>query len=290
MQNDFYMLFEDKFRGSKEEIKKRLSVYLPCVNYLKEIDSNAFALDLGCGRGEWLELLIENNWKVLGIDFNDEMIKECSKKNIPAMCGDAIKYLEKKEEASVSLISGFHLAEHLEFDNLLCLIRNAYRVLRPGGILILETPNPENILVSTYTFYLDPSHNNPIPPVLLQFITENSGFIKNEIVRLNSIELKDEGDLLSRQLMNYNGANRDYSIIAQKGFDDMRYDKCLELINKKPPALDLLLEKVGIKDLKFRNMDAQIQGMNAQIQGMNAQIEKKNNWSIKKFLNLLRNK
>ena len=273
MEDDFYIKFEEKFRGSRSFIKERLGVYLPCINILKDINSDVLALDLGCGRGEWLELLIENNWHVLGIDINKEMVNECKQRNIPAICENVVDYLVNQGDSSISLITGFHIVEHLSFDDLLCLVKNAHRVLKPGGILILETPNPENILVSTCNFYLDPSHKNPIPPGLLQFLTENAGFVRSEVFRLNGAEYNENENFLSRLLLWYYYANLDYSIIAQKEYTDTKYKKCLDLINIKPQAFDLLIEKIDNKSIEFENMKKQLQDMRGQQENMKKQLQ-----------------
>jgi len=111
-------------------------------------------------------------------------------------------------------VSGFHIAEHLPFQVLKKVVREAKRVLVPGGLLILETPNPENISVGTSSFYLDPTHERPIPPELLSFLPEFYGFKRHKVLRLQeSAQLHYE---MNPRLMHVlAGASPDYAVVAQ---------------------------------------------------------------------------
>jgi O-antigen chain-terminating methyltransferase len=184
---EFYRAFEDRFRGSRELIRSRLAIYTPFLDLVQKRAGDDVALDLGCGRGEWLELLRDRNFDATGVDLDESMLAACRERNLSVIKGDAIEYLKKIPDSSLTLISGFHVAEHLPFEKLQVLVYEAHRALKPGGILILETPNPENFQVSTLTFYLDPTHNHPIPPQLLSFLTEYYGFDRNKIVRLQEL-------------------------------------------------------------------------------------------------------
>ncbi|EGR2520268.1 class I SAM-dependent methyltransferase, partial [Vibrio cholerae] len=184
MSEKFYRAFEDKYRGSRELIKERLEVYLSFVKPLLESHQDAKAVDLGCGRGEWLELLTQQGVDVTGIDLDKGMLEACHALGLPVIEGDALKYLADLPNESQSIISSFHMVEHISFEQLGTLVSEALRVLKPGGLLIMETPNPENILVSTRNFYLDPTHVRPIPPLLLSFVTEFSGFGRVKVLRL----------------------------------------------------------------------------------------------------------
>jgi O-antigen chain-terminating methyltransferase len=231
MEDEFYIQFEDKFRGSRELIKDRLKVYLPIIKPLKAIFADMSAIDLGCGRGEWLELLRENGWQGIGIDTNKSMIDYCKEAGLNAINEDAIAYLRSIESETISVISGFHIAEHLPFDSLLDLVKEAHRILLPGGFLILETPNPENILVGTATFYLDPTHLHPIPAQQLSFLAEFYGFYRTKILRLQEppdLAASENTDLLKV----LTGVSPDYSIIAQKNAEKdvlAIFDKQLEI-------------------------------------------------------------
>ncbi|MFH2139911.1 MAG: class I SAM-dependent methyltransferase [Pseudomonadota bacterium] len=212
----FYRAFEDRYRGSRELIKSRLAVYLPYVLPLKQFFPDSLGVDLGCGRGEWLELMQENSLNVQGIDLDQGMLEVAHKRGLKVQLGDAIEYLQTLAPESQTIISGFHLAEHLPFEVLQILIQQALRVLKPGGLLILETPNPENIVVGTENFYLDPSHQQPIPSLLLSFMVEHAGFRRVKILRIQ--ESADLADNDSLTLMNVlNGVSPDYAVLAQKG-------------------------------------------------------------------------
>ncbi|WP_434658144.1 class I SAM-dependent methyltransferase [Sulfurimonas sp. NW9] len=213
--NNFYKAFEDAHRGSRELIKKRVSVYLPFVTKLKEMYPNATVLDIGCGRGEWLELLRENDVIAKGVDLDEGMLHECSRRSLHVECADGIELLKKQQDESLMLVSAFHVVEHISFEDLQTFIKEAKRVLKPAGLLILETPNPENIKVATENFYLDPTHTKPIPANLLAFSAKFYKYERVKILRLQEASqlAKKENITLSDVL---EGVSPDYAVIAQK--------------------------------------------------------------------------
>ncbi|PZR76851.1 MAG: hypothetical protein DLM73_01455 [Chthoniobacterales bacterium] len=180
----FYLAFENQFRGDRELITARLRFYMPVVEESKATTGNASAVDLGCGRGEWLELLREQSYQGVGVDLNVCMVEECRSRGLKVECADAIAYLRDLPSASLSLVTGFHIVEHLPFAQLFDLFRESFRVLCPQGTAIFETPNPECARVPAYSFYLDPTHRNPIPQELLCFAARQTGFGSTRVERL----------------------------------------------------------------------------------------------------------
>ena len=215
MSVDFYRAFEERYRGSQEQIRLRLRAYLPFIKPLIGLYGDAKAVDLGCGRGEWLELLKEEGFDARGVDLDEGMLLACKELGLNVQVGDAVDFLKELPEASQVIVSGFHLVEHIPFVDVQALVQEALRVLKPGGLLILETPNPENIVVGSSSFYLDPTHQRPIPPQLLAFLPDYYGYEKTKIVRLQeSLELHSTKP--PRLLDVLNGASPDYSIVARK--------------------------------------------------------------------------
>jgi SAM-dependent methyltransferase len=216
MSEGFYYAFQERYRGSREMIKSRLRVYLPFVEPLRGFCGADKAVDLGCGRGEWLELLQETGFDAHGVDLDDGMLAACRERKLKVQTGDAVAFLKELPEASQSVISGFHLVEHIPFADLQVLVSEALRLLIPGGLLIIETPNPENIVVGASNFYLDPTHQRPIPPQLLSFLPEYCGFKRVKILRLQeSVELSSCKVLTLLDVLN--GVSQDYAVVAQKG-------------------------------------------------------------------------
>jgi SAM-dependent methyltransferase len=213
---NFYRAFEERHRGTRELIKSRLRVYLPFIEPLRGFCGADNAVDLGCGRGEWLELLQEAGFDAQGVDLDDGMLAACRARKLKVQAGDAVTFLKGLSEASQAVVSGFHLAEHIPFADLQVLVAEALRVLMPGGLLILETPNPENIVVGTTKFYLDPTHQRPIPPQLLSFLPEYYGF-----KRVKTLRLQESVGLLSSKVPTLPdvlyGVSPDCAVVAQKG-------------------------------------------------------------------------
>jgi O-antigen chain-terminating methyltransferase len=250
MNAGFYRAFEDRYRGSRELITQRLEAYVPFLQPLKALYTDYPVLDIGCGRGEWLQLLIREGFAPVGVDLDDGMLEACRALDLPARKDDALNALRQLAQDSQVVVSGFHIAEHVPFPVLEELVTEALRVLRPGGLLILETPNAENVMVGTNNFYLDPTHDQPIPNLLMAFLTEHTGFIRSKVMRLQEAPaLHDEKSKVGvREVLM--GASPDYAVVAQKhaepaqlqGFDivfeadygisldqiAMRYDQALE--------------------------------------------------------------
>ena len=215
MTDDFYRAFEERFRGSRDLIKSRQRVYLPFIEPLLFLYKDAKAIDLGCGRGEWLEILRESGFNGHGVDIDDGMLTACRDYGLSVATQDALSALKALPDESQVIVSGFHIAEHIDISNLGLLIQQAHRVLKPAGMLILETPNPENITVGTVDFYLDPTHQKPSPPELLSFLPEYYGFTKVKIVRLQEdTSLATSAWTLLRDI--WGGVSPDYAVIAQK--------------------------------------------------------------------------
>ena len=177
-----YLEFEQQHRGNEESIKQRLQIYIdkyvvPSIS----VEAIGMIVDLGCGRGEWLSLLEENGYYGIGIDLNSESLKYCELKNIKTYCMDVIEYLRTLPSESVKLLTSFQLVEHLKMGQLLELFEEIGRVMRKDGMIIMETPNPENLNVGAHTFYIDPTHKRPIPAELLKYIAEENG-LNNAVV------------------------------------------------------------------------------------------------------------
>lgn len=180
--DDLYLPFENVFRGSSDLIKSRLSIYL---TDLEAIERGArLVLDIGCGRGDWLELLRDEGINAYGVDSDERSVELAIARKLDVRHGDAFAHMSEIPTGSLAAVTGFHLVEHVSTEDLVTLLDLSFRALMPGGLLILETPNPENFVVSSTDFYMDPTHRNPIPPPLLAFLTGSRGFADTTIRRL----------------------------------------------------------------------------------------------------------
>jgi SAM-dependent methyltransferase len=215
-----YVSFEDQFRGTREDILSRLRVYLPILRQHKIGGKRMPILDIACGRGEWLELLREEGLKATGVDINQVVVAQCSERGLAVTEADFLDYLRTLPGSNLGAVTGFHIVEHLPFHALIELLDETMRVLKPGGLAIFETPNPDNILVGASTFYLDFTHLRPLPSALLRFLAASRGLCDVQILALHPYSddfhvTEPPGDLTKRFNEHFYGA-RDYAVIGKK--------------------------------------------------------------------------
>lgn len=167
-----YVGFEDRFRGSQAEIRARLEEYVPLFAGARDV------LDVGCGRGEFLELLAAHGIPARGVDLNHEMVQVCRARGLQVDEGDALGYLRALPDGALGGLFAAQVVEHLQPDYLLALLDTAYHKLRPGSRLVLETINPACWFAFFTSYIRDITHARPLHPDTLSYFVSASGFQK----------------------------------------------------------------------------------------------------------------
>ena len=162
--------FEDEFRGKREEMLER---YRDLAERLAEFPP---VLDLGCGRGDLLELLTGMGAECWGIDLDPELVKAAADRGLPVEQGDGLRWLERQEGASLGGLVAIQVVEHLAPQEVVDLVALAADKVRPGGRVFVETVNPQSLYVFAHAFYLDPTHVRPVHPAYLAFLFREAGF------------------------------------------------------------------------------------------------------------------
>ncbi|MCW1935705.1 glycosyltransferase [Pseudomonas sp. MDMC_285] len=266
MSDTFYRALEERFRAPVEEIQRRLAVYRPFLQALRQQNPQAKAFDIGCGRGEWLQVVQEEGISAQGVDLDDEMLRACHEAGLQARNQDALTALRELPAESLDLVSAFHVVEHLEFDYLRAVIDEAHRVLRPGGLIIMETPNSENLLVGTNSFYLDPTHQRPVPSLFLEFLCQHHGFSQSNVLRLQEDPALHAPEASIGLWQVLYGASPDYAVIARKASE------------QNDDALSALLQReqgLSLQDLALRHDQQQqqlLQRQGQQLSALQAQV------------------
>lgn len=188
----FYHMLENRYRGSEEAIAHSLRIYLPDVEAAVLRCGGRPVMDIGCGRGEWLGLLKDAGIEAFGVDSNAVQMDGARQRGLDVRLGDAISVMAEAEDASLSVITAHHLIEHLPFDVVAWITREAMRVLAPGGLLLFETPNTRNVLVGATTFHTDPTHLKPMPEQVMSVLFDTAGFHPVEVRALNAHERFEE--------------------------------------------------------------------------------------------------
>lgn len=183
----FYRRFEDRFRGTREEIRARLEFYMPFIvsNWQTNPSTASRFVDIGCGRGEMLEMLRQGGVPAYGIDRSEAMVSDCRALGLDVVRADALDHLRTLPSDSCAGAISIHVIEHLPFRSIAALFGEVLRILRPGAIAIFETPNPENLIVGACNFYIDPTHVRPLPPAPMRFALEAMGYERVTIERLH---------------------------------------------------------------------------------------------------------
>lgn len=212
--------FTDRFRGSTAEVTAKLKGYLPDVRRLVRAGDGAKAggvVDIGCGRGEWLTLLRDSGVRAHGVDTNPAFVAAAGERGLAVELGDAIDHLRGLSRDSVDMVTCFHVIEHLDTEELLALLEAAREALRPDGCLLLETPNPQNLVMAACDFYNDPTHRSPMPPALTEYLVASQGFVDVEVRALHPKSLPASGDAqLPEVLQQLLFGPQDYAVLGYK--------------------------------------------------------------------------
>jgi O-antigen chain-terminating methyltransferase len=233
-----YFLFETFYRGGREEVQKNFRKYLP---YFKDCSP---VIDLGCGRGEFLELLLERGIDSYGVELSKDMMLLCKELGLEVYLEDALDHLNNLDAGSVGGIFCSQFVEHLPPYRLVRFLELAFSRLQPGGVFAAETVNPQCLSVFANHFYMDLSHRNPVHPKTLRFMMETVGFadIRLEYTspypEQHKLKKLPECDELSgamkawSEAMNYNidalnyvlFGPQDYALICVRPEDEDEYD------------------------------------------------------------------
>ncbi|MDQ6708690.1 MAG: class I SAM-dependent methyltransferase, partial [Acidobacteriota bacterium] len=201
-----YQRFADRFRGSEQYVRSKLQFYLPYFEGRREV------LDVGCGRGEFLEMV-----KGRGIDLSEESVAYCRRKGLRADVADLFPYLNNLPGRALDGIFSSQVVEHLPPERLPEMIRLCAAKLARGGVLALETPNPDCLAIFATHFFLDPTHARPVPSALLAFYMEEAGMGGIEVHPLSpAVESFPEIAELPEGFRNRFFGGLDYAIVAKK--------------------------------------------------------------------------
>lgn len=183
LERDFMATVSEHFRGDAALLAQRLSIHLPQIEEaLARCNSGLSAsqyptiIDLGCGRGDWLALLQQAGHPAQGVDLSPDCVLACQARALDVRLGDALRELAHLPSDSLAVVTAFHLVEHLPLAGQITLFNEACRVLAPGGLLVVETPNPENLGVISRNFWYDPTHQRPVPRAMLHLLAKAAGF------------------------------------------------------------------------------------------------------------------
>ena len=207
-----YALFEERFRGSRGDIAQAQRFYL---DFLKDLPGPV--LDVGCGRGEFLELLAGAGIPGTGVESNSVSVESCRRAGLSVEEGDALERLASLPSGTLGAVVAFQVVEHWTPEAIFRFLQEARRALAPGGVLIAETINTDAVSAMR-AFYLDPTHVRPVPAEALRFLAEAAGFTdtrvewRSPLPTDQRLEERSEND---RKLNALLYAPQDYALIAR---------------------------------------------------------------------------
>jgi 2-polyprenyl-3-methyl-5-hydroxy-6-metoxy-1,4-benzoquinol methylase len=208
---------DHRYRGTELKLKAQLEFYLP---YIREISELGTVIDVGCGRGTFLEIMRDNQIDAIGLEINENQIENCRRKNLDVRLTDALEFMRRSEADQYGAITFFHVIEHLDFETLVAILMEAYRVVAPGGIVLMETPNAENLYVSTHMFNVDPTHIKPITYQYISTVLEVLGF-ECERLPVRALFHDDDGGETGNRHLNYLlSVSANLSVIVRKPLYD----------------------------------------------------------------------
>jgi O-antigen chain-terminating methyltransferase len=206
-----YAHFAARFRGSDEYVREQQAQYVPLFAGCESV------LDIGCGRGEFLDQLRAAGVRCRGIDLDRDAVDFCRSKDHEAECADLFAYLPELADRSLDGVFAAHVIEHLPPERLPELTRLCSEKLRSGGVFVAETPNPQCLASLALHFYNDPTHIRPVPAPLLHFYLEEAGFGTIEVRYLSqAVETIPALAELPEGVRETLFGGLDYAVIARK--------------------------------------------------------------------------
>lgn len=184
-ESSAYAAFENRFRRSDEALASRFAKH---AGEFAITPPGSAILDLGCGRGEFLQALAKSGRKGRGVESNASAVAACQAKGLDVVRGDLIEFLKSVESGSVGGVFAAQVAEHLPPPVLQALLVEAHRVLVKGGLLILETVNPRSVTGLLEVFNRDLTHQKPLHPETLSFLASAAGFADVRVEMLSPVE------------------------------------------------------------------------------------------------------
>jgi O-antigen chain-terminating methyltransferase len=221
VHDDFYRAVQARFEGSADAQRMRLLGYLPFVYPLLHVYPQANVLDLNVGASPWLQLLGEVGFKAASLNMNE-----------PAL----LTQLAQLPDQSQAIVSAFRLVEYLPFDHVRLIVQESLRILKPGGLLLLEAPNPENLVLGAGGYYAIPNRQPPVMPELLEFVPQYYGYARTKVVRRLD-RLKLDADQPLRLIDVLSATSPSYAVIAQKSVAD----------GAQSPVIPAFAQEYGLK-------------------------------------------
>ncbi len=285
MKSDYYLNFENQFRGESTSINEQFSKYLELIKLSLDVNESSKLLDIGSGRGEWLQICKQVVHECIGIENDSHMVQLCRKKGLNILEDDAILALNKISSNSISIITAFHIIEHMEHKTIINLLSECYRVLNSKGILIIETPSIDNLVVSANNFYVDPTHITHINSDALIFDIRNVGF--SDVKEFNIHGGPLQNDKHSKITRVFNGIAQDLLVIAVKNIDmsklvfqkDTKWMSNLDLSQKfLEAAIDFDLRNEEINTVLFseiKSLKTEVRNLKYELVSMKSQMNTK---------------
>jgi SAM-dependent methyltransferase len=190
MESLTYMAFEDRFRGAQDEIQRRVEDYLPILAEASDI------VDIGCGRGEMLAALGAHGVRARGVDISPAMVELCRSKGFDVEQGDALGFLHRQPDASIGGLVAIQVVEHFEAAYLTRFLESAFRTMRPGAPIVLETINPACWMAFFETYIRDLTHRQPLHPDTLRHLVQATGFTRVDVQFRQPVRDADRLDMV----------------------------------------------------------------------------------------------
>ncbi len=206
-----YLSFERRFR--KEE-----GLYEIFKKYIDYYPEKSLVADLGCGRGEFIELLEQNGRFGIGVDLNEGMLNIAKRKGLKVFKKDIMEFLSEKEDNSFDGFFSSQVIEHLKYESVENLVKNIHKKLKKRGVVILETVNPLSWFGFSQVFLLDPTHISPLHPELMRYLFQSFGFSEIEIIYSGEPDVK-----LKETKKDFPSINYNFDLLNKHLFSSINY-------------------------------------------------------------------